>query len=55
MRKKTASVLKIACEDGYDEAGAHCRYLHLSIDQFLKVHGQIHGQAGRTHTGTKAV
>lgn len=32
MREKASSVLKIACEDGYDEAGAHCRYLHFNVN-----------------------
>ena len=27
----------------------------LTLDQFPEVHGQIHGQARRTHTGTQAV
>ncbi|TYZ27693.1 hypothetical protein FZ041_10645 [Selenomonas caprae] len=32
MRKKAASVLKIGCEYGYDEYGAHCRYLHFNVN-----------------------
>ncbi len=32
MREKATSVLKIACEDGYDEEGAHCRYIHFNVN-----------------------